>query len=72
MLRPVSIISQTLSSLSTPPKRPVNAFRSTSRILSKTTSSETESLASNLQCVPAVERRVIAIGRDGEEGVKME
>jgi hypothetical protein len=69
---PVSIISHTLSSLSVPPSGPVNAFLSTSRIFSSTTSSLTLSLASNLQCVPALESCAIAAGRFGEEGERTE
>lgn len=72
MLRPVSIISQTLSSLRTPLSGPVRRVRSRSRMRSRTTSSETESLASNLQCVPADESCTIAAERFGEAGDRIE
>jgi hypothetical protein len=72
MLSPVSIISHTLSSLRTSPRWPVRQLRRTSRILRSTTSSDTESLASNLQCVPADDSCDMARARLGDEGDRIE
>ncbi len=66
MLSPVSIMEQTDSSLKKFPGPLVRATRRTCRIFKRTISSETESLASNLQCVAATARRCMACAALGE------
>jgi hypothetical protein len=69
MLNPVSIISQTLSSLSRSPPGPDSIPSISFNILNKTISSAAESLASNLQCVMAAERDCIASDNRGDSGL---
>jgi len=69
ILNPVSIISQTLSSLRRSPPGPDNIPSISFSIRSKTISSAAESLASNRQCVIAADSDCIAIESLGESGL---
>ena len=69
MLKPHSIILHTLSSLSRSPPGPDSMSSMRFNIRKRTISSAAESLASNRQCVMAIDNDCIASARRGESGL---